>query len=85
MPGDPSQTIYVWMDALINYLTVAGYNNDNMTWPPDVQVIGKDILKFHAIYWPSFLMAAGIEPPPRLLVSCVYPSLLIPGTKIVNL
>lgn len=66
VPNDDSQTIYVWLDALVNYLTVSGYPDKKM-WPPDLQVIGKDILKFHAIYWPAFLMAAGLEPPKRIL------------------
>lgn len=65
---DPSQKIYVWLDALVNYLTVANYPNQLKTWPPNVQVIGKDILKFHGVYWPAFLIAAGIEPPQQLLV-----------------
>jgi len=68
VPGDPSQSIYVWLDALINYLTVAGYPNVLTHWPPTVQVIGKDILKFHGIYWPAFLIAAGFEPPECLFV-----------------
>lgn len=72
VPDDPSQTIYVWLDALINYLTVSGYPDSSSSvmcssWPPDVQVIGKDILKFHAIYWPAFLMAAELELPKRIL------------------
>ncbi|VEN35851.1 unnamed protein product [Callosobruchus maculatus] len=71
VPEDDSQTVYVWLDALINYLTAAGYGKDkeafNQTWPPDVQVIGKDILKFHGIYWPAFLMAAGLELPKTIL------------------
>lgn len=67
VPGDDTQTIYVWLDALVNYLTVAGYPDKKLLWPPDVQVIGKDILKFHGIYWPAFLMAAGLEPPHRIL------------------
>lgn len=45
VPGDETQTIYVWLDALVNYLTVAGYGRGDFTWPPDLQVIGKDILK----------------------------------------
>lgn len=58
----------MWLDALINYLTVAGYPSKPLSkWPPDCQVIGKDILKFHAIYWPAFLMAAGLEPPHSIL------------------
>lgn len=68
VPKDPSQKIYVWLDALTNYLTVAGYPNQLKIWPPSLQVIGKDILKFHGIYWPAFLIAAGLEPPKQLLV-----------------
>ncbi|XP_060551201.1 methionine--tRNA ligase, mitochondrial-like [Ruditapes philippinarum] len=77
VPGDSSQTIYVWLDALVNYLTVCGYPSLEQTWPADVQVIGKDILKFHAIYWPAFLMAAGLELPKKIfchshwLINCV--------------
>lgn len=65
VPGDNTQTIYVWMDALVNYLTAIGYpDNEGMNnWPVDVHVVGKDILKFHGIYWPAFLMAANLEPP----------------------
>lgn len=67
VPGDETQTIYVWLDALVNYLTVSGYPGPNHTWPPDCHVIGKDILKFHGIYWPAFLIAAGLEPPRSIL------------------
>jgi methionyl-tRNA synthetase len=72
VPNDDSQTIYVWLDALINYLTHAGYpfNSNNATWrvwPPDVQVIGKDIMKFHCIYWPAFLMALKLPLPKKIL------------------
>ena len=67
VPNDPSQTIYVWLDALTNYLTVAGYPDHLKNWPPSCHVIGKDILKFHAIYWPGFLMAAGLDPPESIL------------------
>ncbi|CAK9807544.1 Methionine--tRNA ligase, mitochondrial [Anthophora quadrimaculata] len=68
-PSDESHTVYVWLDALINYLTSVGYpdNSFKKFWPPTVQVIGKDILKFHSVYWPAFLMAAGLEPPKQLL------------------
>lgn len=66
VPGDESQTIYVWLDALVNYLTVCGYPDQGSSWPANIQVIGKDILKFHAIYWPAFLMAAGLDPPRKL-------------------
>ncbi|KAJ8031056.1 Methionine--tRNA ligase, mitochondrial [Holothuria leucospilota] len=62
VPGDDSQTIYVWLDALVNYLTVCGYPDSLCGWP-GINIVGKDILKFHAIYWPAFLMAAGLEPP----------------------
>lgn len=70
VPDDDSQTVYVWLDALINYLTSVGYPNEKFRnkWPPTTQVIGKDILKFHGIYWPAFLIAAGLEPPQQLFV-----------------
>ncbi|CAG0887218.1 unnamed protein product [Darwinula stevensoni] len=66
VPGDPSQTIYVWLDALVNYLTASGYPEPLGWWPP-IHIIGKDILKFHAIYWPAFLLAAGIQPPKTII------------------
>ena len=68
-PSDESHTIYVWLDALVNYLTSIGYPDSSFKqfWPPTVQIVGKDILKFHGIYWPAFLMAVGLEPPRRLL------------------
>ena len=71
VPGDPTQVVYVWLDALANYLTVSGYPADlseKGIWPPDVQIVGKDILKFHAFYWPAFLMAADIRPLPRKIL-----------------
>uniref|UniRef100_A0A2M3ZIF8 Methionine--tRNA ligase, mitochondrial n=1 Tax=Anopheles braziliensis TaxID=58242 RepID=A0A2M3ZIF8_9DIPT len=70
VPTDPSQSVYVWLDALVNYLTVVGYPKEGFAaqWPPTVQVLGKDILKFHGIYWPAFLLAAKLEPPRQLLV-----------------
>lgn len=73
VPGDESQTIYVWVDALINYLTKAGFPNwtpgKQMEggWPADVHVIGKDILRFHGVYWPALLLAVDIPPPKKLL------------------
>ncbi|KAI9585081.1 methionine--tRNA ligase, mitochondrial [Glossina fuscipes] len=70
VPNDPTQTIYVWFDALVNYLTSVGYPDGKYAefWPPNIQVIGKDILKFHGVYWPAFLIAAGMEPPRQLYV-----------------
>ena len=67
VPVDGSQVIYVWFDALINYLTVVGFPGDEESfarwWPADFHVIGKDILRFHCIYWPAMLMSAGVELP----------------------
>jgi len=68
VPGDEDHVIYVWFDALVNYLTVAGYGYDEekfaRTWPPDIQLVGKDILtRFHATIWPAMLMALGLELP----------------------
>ncbi|XP_075040789.1 methionine--tRNA ligase, mitochondrial [Mixophyes fleayi] len=69
VPSDPSHTIYVWLDALINYLTAAGYPDPNLSpWGPSTHFLGKDILRFHAIYWPAFLIAAGLPPPSKLFV-----------------
>lgn len=70
VPGDPTQTIYVWLDALVNYLTVVGFPcpQEKLTrWPIDCQVIGKDIIKFHALYWPAFLCALSMPLPNRLI------------------
>jgi len=72
VPGDPDQIMYVWLDALANYITVIGYpdrvNEYTSFWPADVEVIGKDILRFHAGIWPAMLMGIGLELPKRLLV-----------------
>jgi len=63
-PGSPGHVMYVWVDALTNYLTGAGYPGDMSTWwPADLHVIGKDIVRFHAVYWPAFLMSAGLPLP----------------------
>jgi methionyl-tRNA synthetase len=72
VPSDSTQTIYVWLDALINYITVAGYPNQHfydgsLGWPADVHVIGKDILRFHCIYWPAFLLALDLPLPKQIL------------------
>ncbi|MBY0329898.1 MAG: methionine--tRNA ligase [Acetobacteraceae bacterium] len=70
VPGDPAHVMYVWLDALTNYLTAAGYPDENAErwrfWPADVHFVGKDILRFHAVYWPAFLMAAGLPPAKRV-------------------
>ncbi|HEX6844765.1 MAG TPA: methionine--tRNA ligase [Actinomycetota bacterium] len=70
LPWDPSHVCYVWFDALTNYVTAAGYGSDEerfaRLWPANVHSIGKDILRFHAIYWPAMLMAAGLEPPTQV-------------------
>jgi methionyl-tRNA synthetase len=67
VPWDPAHVTYVWFDALTNYITAAGYGGDEQRfariWPADVHFIGKDILRFHAVYWPAMLMAAGVELP----------------------
>lgn len=70
VPFDPEHVIYVWFDALFNYITAIGYGWDDdkfkKYWPADWHLIGKDILRFHAVYWPAFLMACGLEPPRRI-------------------
>ncbi|MGN6115405.1 MAG: methionine--tRNA ligase [Nitrobacter sp.] len=64
VPGDPEHVMYVWVDALTNYITGVGFPDENDKnwhyWPADVHIIGKDIIRFHAVYWPAFLMSAGI-------------------------
>jgi len=73
VPDDPGQVIYVWVDALINYITKAGFpgwtpgREHEGGWPADVQVMGKDILRFHAVYWPALLLALGLPLPKRIL------------------
>ncbi|HEY7477794.1 MAG TPA: methionine--tRNA ligase [Actinomycetota bacterium] len=70
LPWDPRHVCYVWFDALTNYITAAGYGSDEdrfaRMWPANIHSIGKDILRFHAIYWPAMLMAAGVEPPTQV-------------------
>jgi methionyl-tRNA synthetase len=67
LPWDPKHVCYVWFDALTNYITAAGYGTDDerfaRMWPADIHFIGKDIIRFHAIYWPAMLMAGDVEPP----------------------
>jgi methionyl-tRNA synthetase len=69
VPGDEKHVMYVWVDALTNYITAAGYpdqGGEQWRYWPAVHIIGKDILRFHAVYWPAFLMSAGLEPPRRV-------------------
>ncbi len=70
VPGDPRHVMYVWIDALTNYITAAGYPDETgesfTSWWPALHMVGKDILRFHAVYWPAFLMAAGIDVPSRI-------------------
>lgn len=68
LPWDNSQTTYVWVDALLNYLTASLWNSEKAPWPPSVQFVGKDILKFHAVFWPAMLLAAGLELPKKIVV-----------------
>ena len=71
VPGDPAHVMYVWVDALTNYLTGAGFPDTDSAlyqryWPADLHMIGKDIIRFHTVYWPAFLMSAGIALPRRV-------------------
>jgi methionyl-tRNA synthetase len=71
VPGDEKHVVYVWLDALVNYISALGYGSDDPAdrarfekfWPADLHLIGKEISRFHCVYWPAFLMAAGIAPP----------------------
>ncbi len=70
VPDNPKLVVYVWLDALLNYLTAAGFLSDedrfSSFWPPDVHIVGKDIIKFHAVYWPAFLMSAVLPLPKHI-------------------
>ena len=71
VPGNPKHVVYVWLDALTNYITAINYPDQNHQqytkfWPAALHVVGKDILRFHTVFWPAFLMAAGLEPPKRI-------------------
>ncbi len=71
MPNDPKHVLYVWVDALTNYITALGYLAEDDAlfqkyWPADFQIVGKDIIRFHGIYWPIFLMALGLEMPKQI-------------------
>ena len=71
MPNDPKHVLYVWLDALTNYITALGYMSDDDSlfkkyWPADLHVVGKEIIRFHGIYWPIFIHALGLELPKKL-------------------
>ncbi len=73
VPGDEAHVIYVWLDALCNYITALGFGNDDTKlydkfWPADVHMVGKEIVRFHCVYWPAFLIAAGL-PLPKSIVA----------------
>jgi len=83
VPWDPSHVVYVWIDALQNYITAVGWNSDPeqfaRIWPADVHLVGKDILRFHAVIWPAMLLAAGL-PLPRTVFANGW--LLVGGEKM---
>jgi methionyl-tRNA synthetase len=83
LPWDPAHVAYVWVDALFNYCTAVGYADDEARfakwWPVDYHLVGKDILRFHAVYWPAMLMAAGLEPPRAVFA---HGWLLVGGEKM---
>jgi len=70
VPGDPKHVMYVWVDALTNYITALGFPDERAQrwhyWPADYHIIGKDIVRFHAVYWPAFLMSAAVAVPNRV-------------------
>jgi methionyl-tRNA synthetase len=77
VPGDEKHVIYVWMDALANYITALGYGSDapedkakfEKFWPADVHLVGKEIIRFHCVYWPAFLIAAGLHLPKSVIAN----------------
>jgi methionyl-tRNA synthetase len=77
VPGNPKHVIYVWLDALANYITAVGYGSDtdadiakfNRYWPADIHLVGKEITRFHCVYWPAFLMAAGLRLPKSVVAN----------------
>jgi methionyl-tRNA synthetase len=83
VPGDPEQVLYVWFDALVNYLTAVGFAEDESLferyWPANVHVVGKDIIRFHCLYWPAMLMSAGLPLPGEV---AVHGFLTLEGRKI---
>ena len=83
LPWDSGHVAWVWFDALPNYITAAGYGDDEAAfatwWPVDFHLVGKDIIRFHAVYWPAMLMAAGLEPPRHV---AAHGWLLVGGEKM---
>lgn len=85
LPWQDDQVVYVWFDALLNYITAVGYGDSGKselfakTWPADVHLVGKDILRFHAVYWPAMLMAAGLPLPKQVFA---HGWLLVGGEKM---
>lgn len=79
VPWDKEQTVYVWVEALLNYWTIPQMVNKKSIWPPDTQLVGKEILWFHAVIWPAMLLAAGEKLPQELFVHSFY---LIDGKKM---
>ncbi|HWH33363.1 MAG TPA: methionine--tRNA ligase [Egibacteraceae bacterium] len=83
VPWEPGHVFYVWFDALLNYVTAAGYGADDAAfarrWPADVHLIGKDIIRFHAVYWPAMLMAGGLDVPKQVYA---HGFLLVGGEKM---
>jgi methionyl-tRNA synthetase len=79
VPNDPTHTIYVWIDALVNYLTSAGYPHLSAAWPPTLQIVGKDILRFHTVIWPALLLALQLPLPRHVLV---HGHFTVNGTKM---
>ena len=74
VPGNPKHVIYVWVDALSNYITALGYGTENEEmykkfWPADVHLVGKEIVRFHTIYWPIILMALDLPLPKKSLLT----------------
>ena len=83
LPWDPDHVTYVWFDALTNYITAAGYASDadrfGRLWPASIHMMAKDIVRFHAVYWPAMLMAAGLDPPTQVWA---HGYLLVGGAKM---
>ena len=73
VPGDPAHVMYVWFDALTNYITALGYPAENVDlwrfWPANLHLVGKEIARFHTVFWPAFLMSAGLAPPRRVFAN----------------